>query len=324
MDVANNLGVVVTDYQDFTVLGYPDDGHKIDAWGVTGDAEVWIPFQSSGYVIGGLEGAWVEDNDSFKAGIAGEFSGVQADLLRLLPLDGGQGDHYICGASMFGQCLLDGSANSQFYRAGGFAGVGTDAGTNGRIGIGGYVAYSSLDFDSSYVVTDVIADAGGNIGASVGLDEHVTTWSDGPIIAGETRHALSPGVGVFLKGRLAALYANGDLDARQATQDLNSPNATPDPQLSVSDNEHAFAGLAEAEVGVDVMASQNLMLSIFGGASWRNDVFRIENPSPELGVDINCPSVQPCEGPAYDGVAAHLVQTDLITYTVGGAIEVTW
>jgi hypothetical protein len=80
-------------------------------------------------------------------------------------------------------------------------------------------------------------------------------------------------------------------------------------QFSANDRQETFAGLVDGQVGFEVAFGPNATISIFGGAAWRNDVFEIVNPITGVN-DTNA-------GPY---VAAHLQQTDLIEYSVGGEL----
>jgi hypothetical protein len=286
MDVTNGLAAAIFDTSG-AFLRQPDDGFSFDTWGITGGIEAWIPANGAGYLIGGLEGAWVEDD------ISSVNSYPATERLVGLRL----GDTALTIGTSAND-PIDFSASSEFYRVAGLAGWGADVATGTKIGVGAYVAYSELDLDAAYRNVNVIE-------RFSQIDETVKTWSGGLALLGETRREVMPGVGVFFKGRAAALYANGDLDASQNIGDRFFPSA--------DDSAEAFAGLAEGQVGFDFALGRAAKISVFGGASWRNDVFEILNPRAGPGSLV---------GDAFR--SPQLEQTDLIEYSAGGKVEVSF
>jgi hypothetical protein len=287
MDVTNGLAAAIFDANSGAFLRPADDGFRFDTWGVTGNIEAWMPAHGSAYLIGGLEGAWVEDDMSAVI--------TYADTERLLALR--FGDTALTIGTSPGD-PIDFSASSEFYRVAGLAGWGANVATGTKIGVGAYVAYSELDLDAAYRNMNVIE-------RFSQLDETVKTWSGGVALLVESRRELTSVIGVFFKGRAAALYANGDLDANQNIGDRYFPSA--------DDSAEAFAGLAEGQVGFDFALGSHTTLSVFGGAAWRNDVFEIVNPSAVPGDLQDVVYGYP-----------HLEQTDLIEYSAGGKVELTF
>jgi len=101
------------------------------------------------------------------------------------------------------------SSSGELYRVGGLAGIGTDVANGTKVGVGAYVAYSELDLDAHYSAPAFAVEINT-------LDETVNTWSAGLAVLGESRHEVMRGIGLFFKGRAAALYANGELNAEQS------------------------------------------------------------------------------------------------------------
>jgi hypothetical protein len=145
MDVTNGLAAAIFDTTTGAFLRQPDDGFSFDTWGISGDIEAWVPANGSGYLIGGLEGAWVEDDMSS----VNSYPATE----RLLALRFGDSPLTI-GTSP--NDPIDFSASSQFYRVAGLAGWGADVATGTKIGVGAYVAYSELDLDAAYRNVNVI------------------------------------------------------------------------------------------------------------------------------------------------------------------------
>ncbi|MCG8649670.1 MAG: hypothetical protein MI861_07545, partial [Pirellulales bacterium] len=61
MDVTNGFAAGMFAGGD-EFLRQSDDGFRFESWGITGDIEAWLPTAMGGYFVGGLEGAWVEDD----------------------------------------------------------------------------------------------------------------------------------------------------------------------------------------------------------------------------------------------------------------------
>ncbi|MCG8649671.1 MAG: hypothetical protein MI861_07550, partial [Pirellulales bacterium] len=257
----------------------------------------WLPTAMGGYFIGGLEGAWVEEDQSSEIVMGDD----PTEFVNPLLIDGGNAEFSIANPLE----SVEVSADAQFYRVAGLAGLGTNVANGTKVGVGAYVAYSELDLDAGYLNLD-------NTDLFSQIDETVETWSGGLMVLGESRHEVMPGFGVFVKGRAAALYANGELDGSQRGFNGSGPFSN-----SVDDSQDEFAGLVEGQIGLDVAVGPNATISIFGGAGWRNDVFEIVNPRAGPGDFVfggNPTQFDP----------AHLKQTDLIEYSAGGEIAFTW
>jgi len=285
MDAANGFAAGI--FSGGSLVGNAGDGFSFDTWGITGDIETWIPTNASLYIIGGLEGAWVEGDQNSEVATANDLS--------ILPIDGGDPGKF---APTLGGALgpFEISSSGEFYRVGGLAGIGTEVSDGTKVGVGAYVAYSELDLDAHYSAPAFPAEINT-------LDETVKTWSAGLAVLGESRREVMRGIGVFFKGRAAALYANGELDAGQNGVLFGTP-------LSADDRQEKFAGLVEGQAGFDIAIGPNATVSIFGGAAWRNDVFEIVNPLTGSGITDNQAPFPP----------AHLEQTDLIEYSAGGKV----
>lgn len=289
MDVANGFSTTLVDRTNASiVVGQPDNGFDFGTWGMSGDVEAWLPIAGAGYLIGALEGAWVEDD---MASVVDYPETASLAAIRF-------GSTRNTIASLPPNTIVEFSASSHFYRVAGLAGWGTEAASHTKVGVGGYVAYSQLDLDSLHNNPTVP-------GRFQTIDETVKTWSGGLAVLGETRREMRPGVDVFFSGRAAALYANGDLDASQNVGNFYLASAY--------DSAEAFAGLLEGQAGFDFALGRNATVSIFGGASWRNDVFKIANPrgtpGEGTGVVYGFPSLE---------------QTGLIEYSAGGKLEITF
>ena len=294
MDVTNGFAGGIFGGFPAPFIRQPDDGFSFESWGITGDIEAWLPTAATGYFVGGLEGAWVEDDQSSEI-VMGT---GPLEFLDPLPISGGEGLDLVA----LGPDPVEVSADSQFYRVAGLAGLGTNVANGTKVGVGAYVAYSELDLDARYQNLTVDEQFSQ-------IDETVETWSGGLALLGESRHEVMPGFGVFIKGRAAALYANGELDASQNGNTIDGPFSR-----SVDNSQDEFAGLVEGQFGLDVAIGPNAKISIFGGASWRNDVFEIVNPRAGLDDALTTTTF----------AAAHLEQTDLIEYSAGGEIEFNW
>lgn len=280
MDATNGLAAGIFPNTDGGFLGQAENGFSFETWGISGGIEAWIPTSASHYFVGALEGAWVDQDQNFE--------GTNNDQFAVLPING-EGNPAVIGAPLtFGT-----SSSGEFLRVAGLTGIATDVTVGTKAGVGAYVAYSELNLD----VLRTISIFTGEFGS---LDETVKTWSAGLAVFGESRRNLMPGVGVFFKGRAAALYANGELNGFTAP-------------LSANDRQEKFAGLIDGPVGFDFAIGANATVSVFGGAAWRDDVFEIVNPITGTSNTTTGPFPP-----------AHLEQTDLIEYSAGGKVQLTF
>lgn len=264
---------------------------RFDSWGTSGGVEAWLPADATHYFIGEVEGAWVNDNQTLELTTDENFS--------ILPINGGNPRNFPKAIAGVAINPVELSSSGEFYRVSTLVGIGSDLTSETKFGVGAYIGYSELQVDALYSTALFPVPLNS-------LDQTVKTSSTGLVLLGESRHQLMPSVGVFFKGRAAALYADGRLDAAQGAFGEAAP-------LLAGDSQSAFAGLLEGEIGFDVAFGPKATISIVGGAAWRNDVFEIVNPLS--GTDnTNL-------GPY---VAAHLEQTDLIEYSVGGELAVNF
>lgn len=342
-DVVNGFGATIDD-TPFVFIRQPDDGHKIKAIGIKGGLGFVTPIKDNNWVlIGHLDGAWVEDDESFRLPLAAN------EYLDTLPINGAPSPGAIASGPVgfFPGADVDVSADSRFWRIGGFAGVGKECENKNRssmLGIGLYGAYSELDFESVFnaalpgfnipiqtpiTTTTLVFDPSTEslipvvttsfIDDILVVDpdtaflrkiENVQAWSVGPMAVGELGFVLTESVDFTLGGKLGALYVKGDLVSRQTATNLAS-------ELQVEDSAGKFAFLGEIKVGFDFNTTENITLSIFGSAEGRNDVIKIKNPRSDTGLVSNNPS-------SYNPGPAKLDQTVLFTAAIGGEITVAF
>jgi hypothetical protein len=236
MDAANGVAAgIFTNTDPGTFISPAGDG-RFETWGISGDMEAWLPANALHYFIGGLEGAWAESDRNQSSVVTTQES------LSILPISGGALPPF----SFSNLDPLEISSSSEFYRVAGVVGIGTDVAEGTKIGAGVYVGYSRLDVDAVHSSPSFVF-------LLNTIDESVKTWSAGLVVLGESRHEVTPGVGLFFKGRAAALYANGDLNADQ----MAFTN-----QFSANDRQETFAGLVDGQVGFEVAFGPNATISI--------------------------------------------------------------
>lgn len=268
-DVANGFGSAINT-GGFDFIRQPDSGLDVDALGLQGGAEFWLPangaFFGSDYFLARIEGSWVsDDEDNTLVLNAGEF-------LDTLPITGAGSTGAIASGA---GTEVDVRADADFYRIAGMVGVANAMAGNGlKVGGGIYVSYSQLDFDSAFVATPTSFNR---------LNHSLDTLSGGPMIVVERYAPISSQWTGFLRARGAVLYARGDFDARQNASNLATT-------LQVSGDESDFAVFGELKGGFRFMPASNVELAIFGGVAGRNDIYEFVNPRSGPGQNAINPA----------------------------------
>lgn len=143
------------------------------------------------------------------------------------------------------------------------------------------------------------------VGTSLGLDETVKSYSFGPAAQYHIEFWRTGSVSLFTTMGGALVYSKGELNANQQAQGI---------QWHVEDRRHDIGIHANAELGLNYYFGKNLLLSVFGGAGYRNDVYEIINPRAKEGEETDNPS-------SYHPSPAHLDRVGERTFHFGARMS---
>lgn len=282
--VANGLGTV-GDNINFEFVAQSDNGAALRDLGLNGGLNVWTP-----------------------VGEAALYAGIDFDLLRVthdehvdlnglvivdpLPIDGGTSTL----ALFVDSDGVDSTAEIGFGRVTAAAGLGVGSGEIGSVAIGLLASGAELELNSTISNPN-------DVSKFVSLEESVGMLSGGVVVAGQMDARMGDGVGLTLGGRVALLYATGELDASQTISNIIAP-------IDATDTDEGLAGLLEAKAALNFDVGEGAVFSITGGVGARNDYFSIVNPRSGPGIRPNNPA-------SYDPGPAFIEQAVMWKATLG-------
>lgn len=298
--VANGLGVTHDD-GPYNFLSQPDNGATLSDWGNLFEGEVVIPYT---LMIFGREyhpffrfGHEKVDADVHELRSVTNWS-TNGNFIDLLPIDGSPASNWYFGLSSPDEKI---GVDYSIYEQRNYANIGLETQFN---------AAESLRFSLYYsrqktTLQSSVYHPSDPVGTSLKLDEAVKGYSIGPSAQYHIEFGRTGPFSLFATLGAALVYSKGKLDADQSAQGT---------QWHVEDSRHDIGIHADAQLGVNYHFGKNLVLSLFGGAGYRNDVYEIINPRAKEGENINNPS-------SYHPAPAHLDRVGEQTFHVGARLS---
>jgi hypothetical protein len=296
-DAANRLPEVFVSAATGNSFGFgPNENIRFSAWGVSGAVEAIVPLDDYGVVdwafVSRVEGTWAQDSSSNAFTVTGR-------NFAFVPIDGTTLPAQVI--SGFGDTALT-QIDLSYQRWEGFLGAAQEVfGGTSLLKFGVYSAFGQTELNS------VTNGNGPGVVSVHTLDETVDVFSVGPQLSLEGEIDLSTRVELFAQVSGALLYAHGDFDARQS-HIVTGGGAQ---FMTVADSTSDFAALFETKAGFNVRPTDQLSLTLFAAAQWRNDQYEILNPTV------------PTPQNAFSGnEAARIRQTELTSFSLGGALTI--
>jgi hypothetical protein len=296
--VANGLGTVGDD-ANYNFEQQTDNGAALAKLGGSAGLSIWKPTEVyTFYAAIDADLVHAENSYSMTIDVPGPFDPAFLDILPLTgePTAGSIADDLIDGD------IVDSATTIDYGRVN--AAIGVGPGEDVPVAFGLFASAGQLHLVSE-VTTTV------NPAAFAILDETVSMFSAGPMVAGEWTNSVGDTVDLTLSGRAALLGAFGSLTAAQTADGENSLD------LETTADAAAVAGLVEVRATLDVAASDDVNLFVFGEMGARNDYFSIVNPRSGPGLAADDPT-------SYDPGPVRLEQGLLLNAKAGVGLSGTF
>ncbi len=294
--VANGLGVSHDD-GPYNFLSQPDNGATLSDWGNLFEGEVVIPYTLM--IFGREYHPFVRFGHEKVDADVHELRGVtnwstNGNYIDLLPIDGSPADAWYFDLNSPDEKIgVDYSIDEQ--RNYGNIGLETRLNTAESLRFSLYYSRQKTTLEST------VFHPSNPVDTSLKLDETVKGYSIGPVVQYHIEFGRTGPFSLFATLGAALVYSKGKLDADQSAQGT---------QWHVEDSRHDIGIHANAQLGMNYHFGKNLVLSLFGGAGYRNDVYQIINPRAKTGEVTADPS-------SYHPSPAHLDRVGEQTFHVG-------